>query len=99
MRARIPVYTLSKKQKAIIDREAEKYFEEKKTENAKRIDAMFMLMLHREFGFGKERLKRFHKVFIATYEQLSVDFQDDGAEIAKIKLKEATGVDIDELFG
>lgn len=59
--------------------------------------ACMLWALHREFGFGKERLLRFHRTYKQCWEELR-DYYDmgdmDAAYLAKVKLKEI-GVDID----
>lgn len=98
MNVRMPAFQMTTRQKKILDEEVKQYFIQKKFENSKRIDATLMLMMHRVFGFGKERLLRFHKAFVEEYDRLCEDYQDDGAAIAAIKLRDETGVDIDELY-
>ncbi len=102
MHVHIPSSHMTKEARRQLSREVKlevkKEFMRTKIENAKRIDATLMLMLHNVFGFGRERLIRFHNAFVAEYDRLCEDYQDDGAEIAAIKLREATGIDIDELY-
>ena len=96
MNVRIP--QLSKNQKAMLNAEIQKYAEEKKLRDSKRLDAMLLLMMHRKFGFGMQRLTEFHRDFIKTFNEFEKNYQDDGAEIAIIKLREETGIEIDELY-
>lgn len=98
MRVHIPTSHLDKAAKRRLHEEVKREYLNARIENAKRIDATLMLMLHNVFGFGKDRLIRFHNAFVAEYDRLCEDYQDDGAEIAAIKLREATGIDIDELY-
>ena len=98
MNVRLKTSHLTKADKRKLHEEVKKEWLQMRFENSKRIDATLMLMLHNVFGFGKVRLERFHKAFIEEYNRLCDDYQDDGAEIAFIKLKEATGIDIDELY-
>lgn len=67
-------------------------------DTSQRLDCMLLLMLHRKFGFGHKRLMEFHKDFIDTFRYFENNYMDDGGEIAKIKLKEEIGIDIDELY-
>ena len=98
MRVHIPSSHMTKSDRRRLHEEVKKEYLNARFENSKRIDATPMLMLHNVFGFGRERLIRFHNAFIAEYDRLCEDYQDDGAEIAAIKLREATGIDIDELY-
>ncbi len=98
MHVHIPTSHMTKADRRKVRRELNKELLKARIENSKRIDATIMLILHSVFGFGKERLLRFHKAFFNEYDRLCDDYQDDGAEIAKIKLKEYTGIDIDELY-
>ena len=68
------------------------------------IDAAVLLTLHREFGFGETRLKRFFNSFIRIIPgMLDMYAMDDNKEDRKWlcahKLKEETGIDISELNG
>lgn len=67
-------------------------------DTSQRLDCMLLLMLHRKFGFGKKRLMEFHKDFLDTFHYFENYYMDDGVEIAKIKLREEVGIDIDKLY-
>jgi ABC-type microcin C transport system permease subunit YejB len=98
MNVRLKTSHLSKADRRKLHEEVKKEWLQMRFENSKRIDASLMLMLHRVFGFGKVRLERFHKEFIKEYNRLCDYYEDDGAEIAIIKLKDETGIDIDKLY-
>jgi hypothetical protein len=61
------------------------------------LDASILWALHEEFGFGKERLKRFYQTAAESREQLiqKYEMQDDAKFICMHKLKEI-GVDLVE---
>lgn len=67
-------------------------------------DAAVLYTLHLQYGFGKDRLRKFWEAFIKQREELSkyYEMQDDYAFICKEKLKQI-GVDVqaweDELKG
>lgn len=70
----------------------------KSIEESKHLDCMLLLMIHRRYGKGKKALIEFHKDFIETFRHFENFYEDDGNEIAKIKLRQETGIDIDELY-
>lgn len=59
------------------------------------LDAMILYVLHVHCGFGKERLRRFHKAFVEEHNKLISHYEmpDDNAWLAAEKLKEI-GVDV-----
>lgn len=61
------------------------------------VDALILWVLHVEFGFGKQRLKRFFDVFTKEYEYMGeyYDMPKDVPWICRTKLKEI-GVDIEQ---
>ena len=68
------------------------------------IDAAVLLTLHREFGFGETRLKRFFKSFMTIIPGMldmyaMDDCKDDRKWLCAHKLKDETGIDISELNG
>lgn len=90
-------YKLNAAQKRALDKEAERQLVEKRNEFLKDMDAMMLLSLHRKCGFGKRKLTEIFKSFILDYDRFIDDYQMEGAYIAAYKLKEETGLDIDEL--
>ena len=65
------------------------------------IEAMILWQLHEEFGFGPERLKRFHDKFSENMDALIARYQiddEDQAWLCTHKLKEY-GIDIEEWSG
>lgn len=98
MRVRIPKYQMSKKQVEIMNEEIKKAFIEQQEVNSKKLDCMIMLLLHQKYGFGKKRLIDFHKDFVNEFNRFCEFYEMDGSEVAEIKLKEAVGIDIDELY-
>lgn len=70
-------------------------------EHLMEIEAMIFLVLHEEFGFGKDRLKRFHDKFGDRVKDLFERYQMDPTDaderlwLCTRKLKDA-GIDISE---
>ena len=87
---------LSPKEKKALDLEVRRAIaaEEQKFDRA--MDAMVLYTLHREFGFGKDRLRRFYEAFLAGRNELIERYQspEDNAWIAEQELKRL-GVDLD----
>ena len=57
---------------------------------------MFLWALHKEFGFGRERLIRAYKAIGREYEEMRRFFETDEVFPAEYKLREI-GVDINKL--
>ncbi len=88
---------LTKGQQQALDREIDRQIDERRNEFLRDADAMILYTLHKEFGFGKKRLIKFFKTFIDDYEKFIDDYQVEGHWMAAYRLKELTGLDIDEL--
>ena len=88
---------LTKGQQKALDNEVRRQLVEKKNEFLMDADAMILYTLHKEFGFGKKRLIKFFKTFIDDYEKFIDDYQVEGAWMAAYRLKQETGLDIEEL--
>lgn len=62
------------------------------------MDAAVLWVLHRKFGFGKKRLRRFFEEFAASHEELrqyyELDDDDNGIWLCRKQLKEY-GVDVE----
>lgn len=90
---------MTKEQKKEIKAEADKVFKERLLSDISNLDAAMMLILHTKFGFGEKRLREFFISTVETCNKLMDDFQDDSAgALAKIKLRNATGLDVDALY-
>ena len=90
---------LTSNQKKMIKAEADKVFKERMLSDTTNLDAAMLLILHEKFGFGTKRLKQFFCEVVNTCNKLMDDFQDDNAgELAKIKLRNATGIDVEKLY-
>ena len=59
-------------------------------------DALMLWTLHTEFGFGKDRLERFYRAFLAQNKELQKYYMTDSVFPANAKL-EALGVDLKEM--
>lgn len=88
---------LTKGQQKALDAEVNRQLKEKKNEFLMDADAMILYTLHKEFGFGKQRLIKFFKTFINDYEKFIDEYDVEGRWMAAYRLKEATGLDIEEL--
>lgn len=61
------------------------------------IDAMILWTLHKEFGFGEARLKRFHDAFIDRFKEMTERFEiddDEGLLWIYTKMLKEEGIDI-----
>ena len=88
---------LNKGQQRALDVEISRQLVEKRNEFLKDMDAMMLLSIHRKCGFGKRKLTEIFKSFILDYEKFIDDYQVEGAWMAAYRLKEETGLDIEEL--
>lgn len=90
----------AEEQKAL-DIEIERQLGEWDKKNAREIASMTLWILHEEFGFGPDRLKRFFNHFSKDIDELAKRYDmDDGYNDPKVflctlKLKEY-GIDLDE---
>lgn len=68
--------------------------------NTDEVDALILWILHAEFGFGKERLRKFYERFNPKLDELAARYEmtDKGDEIwlATYMLKDKLGIDIHE---
>lgn len=60
--------------------EFKKCFAEFNERNSNELGAMILWVLHEEFGFGKERLKKFYDVFSPAIKALSDRYEMDDTE-------------------
>lgn len=65
-------------------------------------DAMILYILHLCFGMGRERLMRFWRMSIEEHKRIKEFYEmqeyEDWKWVYRIKLKEETGIDIEELY-
>ena len=86
------------------EKHAQEYARRKMEDYTRRFDALMLLTLHTEFGFGKERLLRFYKAMDDEHKRLtSMLGAEDTADNVHYwtwekRLKEYTGLDLDELY-
>ena len=83
------------------DLEAERQLAEWNLKNAKELASMSLWILHEEFGFGPERLKRFFMSYSKDLDALAARYRPDDGEnnldekyLCTLKLKEY-GIDLD----
>lgn len=78
--------------------EIQKKIAEMDRNNTDEIDALVLWVLHTEFGWGKDRLKKFYEAFNPRLDELAARYEitDKGDEIwlATYKLKDRLGIDI-----
>lgn len=95
---RIYAVEYNKEEQRAMEKEIHRQFAEYERLHNKEIDAMALLVLHEEFGFGPARLKRFFDRFEAVLDNLLETYEGDEdinrAELCFAKLKEY-GVDLD----
>lgn len=87
---------LSVAEKKALDIEISRQLAEYSQKYEEEIEAMVLLMLRTEFGFGEERLKRAHKALSEGIDNLVERYQmedEDAAWLCTYKLKEQ-GFDI-----
>ena len=91
---------LTKAERKALDIEVQKAIAEMDKKNTKEIDAMVLWVLHEQFGFGPERLKRFHDNFIVELRDLVNRYEmpmTDASWLCTRKL-ERYGIDLDEWY-
>ena len=88
---------LTPKEREAMNAEINRQLIEKHSEFVDDVDYMVMRILHREFGFGFTRLKRFHEAFITDNDALVKHYEmpDAGAYIARKEMN-AIGCDIEK---
>ena len=88
---------LNKSAQIAFNDEVNRQLAEKSKEWYTNIDSLILFVLHEEFGFGKDRMKRFMKSLVSFNNEL-VDYykMDDAEFICKEKLKRI-GIDVEKL--
>jgi len=81
--------------KIIHEKAKEEVFKQTVT-RTKAFDSVVLLTIHEMEGYGKQRLEKFYKTFIDTYNDIYEKYEMGTAVISK--LKDFTGVDMDELY-
>ena len=89
-------------EKRAMDKEIERQLAEWDKKNARELSSMALWILHEEFGFGHDRLKRFFTAYIEGINALSARYYaDEGRNdikdgfICTMKLKDY-GIDLNE---
>ena len=89
---------LNEKEKKALDIELGKEFAKYNRNNANEVDAIILWVLHDQFGFGHDRLKKFHAAFQPSLEELCKRYEmtdkDDELWLCTRKLLDI-GVDIE----
>ena len=93
-------YEMTAAEKKAMDIEIRRSLAEYDRKNADEIDAMFLWVMHDQFGFGYDRLKRIHDVFRPALDALCARYEmnepGDDVWLCTKKLKDNVGVDIAE---
>lgn len=88
-------YGFSSQSNAAMKQEIRRQIAEQEKIYIQCIDVMFLWALHKEFGFGRERLIRAYKAIGREYEEMRRFFETDEVFPAEYKLREI-GVDIEK---
>lgn len=90
---------LNEKEKKALDIEIGKEFAKYNRNNANEVDAIILWVLHDQFGFGHDRLKKFHAAFQPSLKELCKRYEmtdkDDELWLCTRKLLDI-GVDIED---
>jgi hypothetical protein len=88
---------LTPKEQKAVDAEIHRQLIEKHSEFTDDVDYMIMRILHKEFGFGLTRLRRFYEAFVADNAALAKHYEmsDAGVYIARREMN-AIGCNIEE---
>lgn len=90
---------LNEKEKKALDIELGKEFAKYNRNNANEVDAIILWVLHDQFGFGHDRLKKFYAAFQPSLEELCKRYEmtdkDDELWLCTRKLLDI-GVDIED---
>lgn len=91
----IPRYEMSKEEKRALHHEVSRQAREITNKFALELDATILWSLHEQFGFGKDRLKRFYNYIADCREDLiqKYEMEDEAEYLLLYKLKEI-GVDL-----
>lgn len=99
MKAKLP-FIMSTAQKKAMNDEINRQILERDNLYSMDFDSTVLYVLHRTFGFGKKRLRRFWEAFIANHDELRKYYQmdsEDNAWLCRRKLKEI-GVDVEAWY-
>lgn len=98
-RGRVFGASLTAAEQKAMDIEIKRQLAEYDKKNSMEIDALILWLLHKEFGFGKVRLRRVHDRFNEALDQLLKRYEmddKDGPWLCSFKLKEELGIDLEE---
>lgn len=91
-------FSLTSPQKKAMRKEINAQILERDTRYWLDMDAAVMWALHKEFGFGAKRLRRFFNAFSTVHEELREHYQlddDTNTWLCRHLLKEKVGVDVE----
>lgn len=88
---------LNTKEQKALDAEINRQLIEKDTEHTDDVDYMVMHILHKHFGFGLGRLRKFYEIFDTEYKDLVKHYEmpDAGIYIARKEMN-AIGCNIEK---
>lgn len=90
---------LTAAEKKALEKEMQRYFAEYDRKNVSEINAMVLWQLHKVYGFGPKRLKKFYDAFMPDIETIAENYEmqdtDDKIWLFTHKLKEL-GIDIEQ---
>lgn len=91
---------LTKDEDRALNIEVQKRIAKLDRNNTDEVDAIILWVLHDQFGFGKDRLRKFYEAFNPALNALADRYEmtDKGDELwlATYKLKDKLGIDIHE---
>lgn len=94
MKARIPI-KLTKSQQRAMDEEIKSQLLLYDEMHENNVDSIILYSLHKEFGFGKDRLRRFYDCVKVHYQDLVNHYEnEDDAEFVCMKILKDIGVDV-----
>lgn len=80
----------------IVNEKAKEAVLELEIKRSKAFDAVVLMTIRELLGFGKERLEKFYATFLQKYDDVMDKYGLTDAVI--VKLKDDTGVDMDDLY-
>ena len=99
MNVRIPPQ-ITKNQQMILKEQMSRYIKDSQDRLNKYCDALMLLTLHDQYGFGEKRLRDFwhrtHEQYVKLMEHYEVEGEDMG-KVVLHRLKMECGIDMDEL--
>lgn len=83
-------------EKKAMDMEIKRQLREYDEKHAIELEALFLWVLHKEFGFGEKRLRRLHDNFAPAIEELLARYEMDDDVWLCTKMLKDDGIDIEK---